>query len=133
MRRRLPRVRWLWTTRATCISPTRNYNRIREVNAATGTITTFAGGGTGGDGSLAAQAALSQPTGLAIDAAGNVYFADQATFRVRRVDAATGLITTVAGTGVEFRISGSMPGAAYASPPPDLTRSIRGSTISAPP
>jgi sugar lactone lactonase YvrE len=54
--------------------------------------------GFSGDGGLAVEAQLSDPNGIAIDAAGNVYFADQNNFRVRRVDALTNIITTVAGT-----------------------------------
>ncbi|MDE0105484.1 MAG: hypothetical protein OXN89_24165 [Bryobacterales bacterium] len=67
----------------------------------TATITTFAGTGLdgyGGDGSQATSARLSSPTGTAVDAAGNLYIADRANHRVRKVDAA-GTITTVAGSG----------------------------------
>ncbi|HVL67081.1 MAG TPA: Ig-like domain repeat protein, partial [Vicinamibacterales bacterium] len=76
-------------------------NRVRKVTAATGTITTVAGDGTtggGGDGGLATSASLT-PIGLAVDPGGHLYIADSAHDRVRRVDAATGIITTVAGTG----------------------------------
>jgi sugar lactone lactonase YvrE len=76
------------------------YNRIRRVNTSTGVITTVAGGGQGGDGSLATQASLNGPLGLFVDAAGNIFLADQYNDRIRRVDAASGVITTVAGTGV---------------------------------
>jgi uncharacterized protein (TIGR03437 family) len=59
-------------------------NRIRRVNASTGTITTFAGTGgccyagpgTGGDGGLATAATLYYPEGVAVDGAGNVYLLD---------------------------------------------------------
>jgi len=77
-------------------------NKIRRVDAATGIITTVAGTGAGGfsgDGGLATAAELNLPRGLAIDAAGNLFIADIFNNRVRRVDAATGLITTMAGTG----------------------------------
>ncbi len=76
-------------------------------------ITTVAGGGVG-DGGPAAQANLSGPRGVAVDAAGNLYIADQDNHRVRRVDAVTGTITTVVGTGGrEFSGDGgsaSLPG-----------------------
>ncbi len=77
-------------------------NRIRRVDAASGIITTIAGNGEkgfGGDGGKATGAALNEPYGIAIDRAGNVYIADRLNRRVRRVDAGTGVIATVAGTG----------------------------------
>jgi sugar lactone lactonase YvrE len=73
--------------------------RIRKINAATGIISTIAGNGTVGpigDGGLAINAQL-QATSIDIDNAGNVYFLDKAS--IRRIDAATGIVTTVAGTG----------------------------------
>ena len=76
-------------------------NRIRRVDAGTGLISTVAGngniGGTG-DGALAIAASLSNPSSIVLDAAGNLYFADSGNNVVRRVDAFTGIITTVAGT-----------------------------------
>ena len=56
------------------------------------------GGGFGGDGGPATEAKLNAPAGLAFDAAGNLYIADQGNDRVRRVDT-EGVITTVAGGG----------------------------------
>ncbi|MEU7137349.1 SMP-30/gluconolactonase/LRE family protein [Streptomyces sp. NPDC046261] len=76
--------------------------RLRRVDAKTGTITTVAGNGSqdgSGDDGPAAKAALNAPRGVAVDAQGNVYIADTGNHRVRRVDAATATITTVAGTG----------------------------------
>jgi len=78
-----------------------NY-RIRKIDAATGIITTVAGNGTygfSGDGGPATQARLSSVQGLAVDSSGNLYLADSSTRRIRKVDVATGIITTVAGTG----------------------------------
>jgi sugar lactone lactonase YvrE len=78
-------------------------DRVRRVDSATGMITTVAGTGVGGfngDGQAATAARLSTPWSVTIDAAGNLFVADTSNHRVRRVDAATGLITTVAGTGV---------------------------------
>jgi trimeric autotransporter adhesin len=78
-------------------------NRIRKVDAVSGLITTVAGNGTVstslGDGNSATQASLKNPTDVAVDPAGNLYIADQLNGRIRRVDAGTGLITTVAGGG----------------------------------
>src|SRR5262245_50934113 len=68
-----------------------------------GTIQTTAGTGTcgyGGDGSQATQATLCNPQATATDGAGNVYFVDQANYRIRKIDT-NGVITTVAGNGVQ--------------------------------
>ena len=68
-----------------------------------GTITTVAGNGTKGfcgDGGPATQACLNLPSDLAVDAAGNLYIADDENNRVRRV-APDGTITTVAGNGTK--------------------------------
>jgi Bacterial Ig-like domain (group 3)/PKD domain/NHL repeat/Beta-propeller repeat len=77
-------------------------NRVREVNAATGLISTVAGMSTpgyNGDGIPATSAELAGPTGVAVNAAGNVFIADSDNNRIREVNVATGLISTVAGTG----------------------------------
>ena len=83
------------------IADTENH-RIRRVDASTGTISTFAGtgeSGDGGDGGPASQAQLSEPEAVAVDGAGNLYIADSANQRIRRVDATTGTISTIAGSG----------------------------------
>jgi DNA-binding beta-propeller fold protein YncE len=77
-------------------------HRIRRVDARSGTITTVAGNGEGGyagDGGPAVQASLNEPYGIAIDRGGNIFIADRLNRRVRRIDAANGRITTLAGTG----------------------------------
>lgn len=77
-------------------------NRIRKINHITNVITTIAGTGVatfGGDGGLAINAQLFHPIGIAIDGSNNIYFTDASNFRIRRIDATTGIITTVAGTG----------------------------------
>ena len=77
------------------------YNQIRKVDAA-GVITTVAGSrhfDYGGDGGPAVAAHLRHPRGVALDGAGNLYIADTANHRIRKVDAGTGVITTVAGDG----------------------------------
>ena len=67
---------------------------------APGTIITIAGGGLDdGDNVLATDVALNRPLGIALDTRGNLYIADTDNHRIRRVDAITGIITTVAGTG----------------------------------
>jgi hypothetical protein len=74
-------------------------NRVLEVTPS-GFITVVAGNGRpgySGDGHPGIFASLDQPTGLAVDAKGNLYIADSANNVIRRVDARTGIITTVAG------------------------------------
>lgn len=83
------------------VSDTGNH-RIVRVDARTKVLTTIAGNGTkgfSGDGGPAKAAQLDEPYGLAIDGDANVYFADRLNRRVRKVDAKTGSITTVAGDG----------------------------------
>ena len=85
----------------------RDNNRIRRVDAVTGIITTVAGNGEegfSGDGGPGTEAALDFPRGIGLDREGNLFIADQNNHRYRRVDKATGIITTVAGTG-EFVLS----------------------------
>jgi len=78
--------------------------RVRRIDPS-GTITTFAGGaalgadGGVGDGGPAAAAHLDNPVDIATDAAGRIYIAESWGQRVRRVDPATGVISTVAGVG----------------------------------
>ena len=75
---------------------------IRRVDARSGVITTVAGNGTAGfagDGGPAVRASLNEPYGIAIDRGGNIFVADRLNRRVRRIDAANGTITTLAGAG----------------------------------
>jgi hypothetical protein len=74
-------------------------NRVVKVTPQ-GQIQAVAGDGAAGysgDGRLAAFAELNSPTGVAVDSQGNLYIADSANNVIRRVDARTGTITTVAG------------------------------------
>ncbi|HXH89969.1 MAG TPA: hypothetical protein VNN25_00195 [Thermoanaerobaculia bacterium] len=78
------------------------HQRILRVNTSTYAVATIAGNGSNGysgDGSQATAAALNYPRGLTIDGTGNVYIADTANQRIRRIDAATNMISTVAGNG----------------------------------
>ena len=75
-------------------------NYVRRVDA-TGTVSVVAGTrepGYGGDGGPAVESQLNYPAGVAVDKAGNVYIADTGNYRIRQIDA-TGIITTIAGTG----------------------------------
>lgn len=78
----------------------RDNHAIRRVDPG-GTITTVAGSGErgfAGDDGPATEAELSKPQGVAVDGAGNIYVSDSDNNRVRMVDA-SGVITTIAGTG----------------------------------
>jgi len=65
-----------------------------------------------GDGQPANQASINGPSGVAVDSAGNIYFTDTNNFRVRKIDT-SGIISTIAGTGVQGR---STNGPAVKSP-----------------
>jgi sugar lactone lactonase YvrE len=87
---------------------------IRKVEAASGVITTVAGNGTygySGDGGPATDAQLHAPGGVAVDGSGNLYIADAWNYAIRKVAAATGIITTIASTGatnpVNLAVDGS--------------------------
>jgi sugar lactone lactonase YvrE len=99
------------------IADTDNH-RIREI---IGTIiNTVAGDGEqfySGDGGQATAAGLDSPDGVAVDATFNIYIGDTHNQRVRLVTIATGVITTLAGTGVKgFTADGPAAGAALARP-----------------
>lgn len=77
--------------------------RVRKINTA-GIITTIAGNGStgfSGDGGPATNAELYRPMGIALDKHGNLFIADNANHRIRKVDT-SGIITTVAGSGYPF-------------------------------
>lgn len=76
-------------------------NRIRKISSATGNITTVAGNGIkgySGDLGLATNASLNGPADIALDAIGNLYIAEDGNNKIRKVNASTGIITTIAGS-----------------------------------
>ena len=84
-------------------------NRIKKITPAGG-LSTYAGSsgsnygspsgfGFGGDGQSAGQAVFAYPGPLAVDPTGNLYISDTLNYRIRRVDATVGTITTIAGNG----------------------------------
>jgi sugar lactone lactonase YvrE len=80
-----------------------NSSRVRRIDAASGVIETVVGNDGfdfGGDGGPATAASLDFPSAIALDSSGNLYISDSNHGRIRRVDAATKVITTVAGNGV---------------------------------
>ena len=83
-------------------------HRIRRMDARTGIITRVCGTGEpgyAGDGGPALGAVINQPYGLAVDGNGDIYFAQRFDPAVRKIDAQTGSVSSVAGTG-EFGYSG---------------------------
>jgi sugar lactone lactonase YvrE len=88
-------------TRGNLYVADRDNGAVRKISP-DGRISTVAGTGVlgySGDGGPAVKAQLDQPQGFAFDRAGNLYVSDSANNRVRRIDARTGVITTVAGNG----------------------------------
>ncbi len=80
------------------------YNVIRKITVSTGIISTVAGtgstsGGYNGDSMQATAATLNNPYDVVLDSYNNLYICNRGDSRVRKVDVATGLITTVVGTG----------------------------------
>lgn len=78
-------------------------NRIRKVTVSTGIITTVAGNDKTdytGDNVAATSTSLKFPHDVAIDTNGNIYIADTGNFRIRKVTVSTGIMTTIAGSGV---------------------------------
>jgi len=90
-----------------------NSDVVRRLDPVTGDITIVAGvinaHSFGGDGGPAIEARLDGPRGIAVDDTGNLYITDTNNHRVRRVDAATGIIETVAGDS-ELNEFGEMAG-----------------------
>ncbi len=82
-------------------SESRNYC-VRRIDAQTGVITTLVGDGQpgySGDGGPADRARLNEPYSLTVHSNGDIYIVDRLNAAVRKVDGATGIISTVAGTG----------------------------------
>ena len=83
------------------IADSRN-NVVRKVNAKTGIIATIVGNGTqgfSGDSGLATQAQLYLPSNVVVDKKNNIYINEWGNLRIRKIDAKTGIITTIAGGG----------------------------------
>ena len=78
-------------------------DRIRKIDMKSGTITTVLGNGvraSNGDGGPAVEASTLMPDALCFDASDNLYVGEKYGFRVRKVDAATGIVSTLVGNGV---------------------------------
>ena len=105
-------------------------NRVRKVDAITGIISTIAGTGVAGyngDGIAATAAQLNHPGGIAFDPSGNIYICDWSNYRVREINALTGIITTFSGTGVYgYNGDGILASSAQLSTPTYLRFDILG-------
>ncbi len=89
-------------------------NRVKKVNVTTGLIYTIGGGGSSWADSIpATNAPISQPQSMRADAAGNVYYVESYTHGIRKIDATTGIVTTLTGTGSS--VADSIPAASYYS------------------
>ncbi len=69
--------------------------RVRKINKATGYVLTIAGGGTGGDGVVGAAASIGYVQRMCADRAGNCFIVDEGAGAIRKIDAATGIISRV--------------------------------------
>jgi sugar lactone lactonase YvrE len=89
-------------------------NRIRKITAA-GVVTTLAGSTYGFVNGTGMAARFSSPTGVAVDASGNVYVADQYSHSIRKVTSA-GVVTTLAGNGNQGSANGTSTAASFNVP-----------------
>jgi NHL repeat-containing protein len=93
-------------------------SRVRKVSTS-GVITTIGGNGSNaynGDGGPATSAAFSQPINMTVDNNNNVYVADRAANVIRKIDASSGIISTLAGTGTAGFADGKISVASFSGP-----------------
>ena len=92
-------------------------NRIRKIVMATAAVSILAGTGTAGYADGAGTAALfNNPTSVTVDYSGNVYVSDQNNNRIRKIVAATGVVSTLAGSGTPGYANGAGTAAQFNSP-----------------
>ena len=90
-------------------------HKIRKITA-TGVVTTLAGSGISGNANgTGAAASFANPSGVAVDSGGNVYVADQYGQKIRKITA-TGVVTTLAGSGSQVSADGTGNAASFANP-----------------
>lgn len=104
--------------------------RVLRYNPANGTISTFMGNGQfgGGDGNVATAAGVEQPSALAFDPAGDLFVEDGSNGSIRRVDATTQIVSTVAGGGT-FVGDGRVASAAILAAPRGLAFDSKGNLL----
>ena len=90
-------------------------NKVRKITSS-GVVSTLAGSGVAGyaDGTGTA-AQFNRPVDVAVDASGNVYVTDTSNHRIRKVTV-TGIVTTIAGTGIQGSIDGTAISARFNAP-----------------
>ncbi|MBL8194767.1 MAG: hypothetical protein JNM06_13305, partial [Blastocatellia bacterium] len=114
------------------ISDTGN-NRIQRLDLTTNAITTIVGNGRAGfqgDGALAINASLNSPFGLTVDGNDNLFIADTTNNRIRRVDASTNIISTIAGNGIRAYLGdGSLATNSSLNAPKSITFDLMGNLL----
>ena len=95
----------------------RGNHKIRLISPA-GEVSTYIGTGEMGDsdGDATTEASLNNPTGLVMDKDGNIYFADAGNHKVRKYDASTLQVSTVAGNGTAGVVDGQGTAASFSQP-----------------
>jgi streptogramin lyase len=106
------------------------HRRVLRFNPATNRIALFMGNGDygGGDGNVATAAGIEQPYAIALDPAGNLFAEDTSNGSIRRVDAATRIVSTVAGGGT-FIGDGRVANAALLAGPHGLAFDKNGNLL----
>jgi len=89
-------------------------HKIKKVTSG-GTVTTLAGSSLGMTNATGTSAQFNYPSGVAVDASGNVYVADKDNHRIRKITSA-GVVTTFAGSGSSGNANGTGTAATFASP-----------------
>ncbi|RYZ42238.1 MAG: hypothetical protein EOP49_28465, partial [Sphingobacteriales bacterium] len=92
-------------------------NRIRKMNVSTGAVSTFAGNGTASsaDG-IGVTSGFNSPAGISADGLGNLYVADQGNNKIRKINIASGAVSTVAGSSTSGNADGTGAVAAFNGP-----------------
>ncbi len=103
------------------------YNVIRKITVSTGIITTVAGTGVtsvgyNGDNIQATSATLYYPVDVVLDSYNNLYITDRGNNRIRKVDASTGVISTIIGTGAVSSTGDGSPASSATINEPNFNR-----------
>ena len=106
------------------------HRRVLRYNPASGRIALYMGNGDygGGDGNIATEAGVEQPYALTLDSAGNLFVEDGSNGSIRRVDATTRIVSTVAGGGT-FVGDGRVANAALLAGPHGLAFDKKGNLL----